>query len=237
MVNNITELSLRDIESIIEVATKEWLLRSKDSEKGSVILYDGSVISLLNFKPEHFNPEHCFNILPNINRYNGNTYITFSVGHHSLLCKEIAKMLFGPEAKIEQVCALIHDFPEGIIGDCISPIKYLFPMLLFRLIDQNVTEKMLEAIGIKHLWKEEKVNLVDKLALSIEVHNLNRYYNLDIWKNYIFPIEEVKKIFRDHGSEYSDGLIDDVVNLEPRQVEVRLRNSYNSLMSKIKENK
>lgn len=232
---HIENLSLKQLEQLIETATAEWILRSRNSGKGSIIMYDGTVVSLLNFKPEDYNPEHCFNILPNINRYNGNTYIPFSVGQHSLLCYEIAQLLYGKENKITQFCSLVHDFPEAVLGDCISPIKHLFPMLLFRTLEQNVNESMLSSLGITSLWTKDEVKLVDKIALSIEAYNLNKYSEFEVWENYIFTDFELNKLFKDNASEFDSTLFNKVANLQPRQVEVLLRNTYYKLLGDVKK--
>ena len=229
----LSKLTDYELEAIIADSAKEWIFRNQNAVK--IILYDGTVVSLLGFKPTDFNPEHCFNILPNINRYNGNTYIQFSVGQHSLLCYEIAKALFAtPE---DEFLCLIHDFQESLVGDCISPIKHLPILSGFRIVEDHLEECIRENLGISSYWNTHsatRVNLVDKLALSIEVHNLNKYYHLDIWGSYIFPMYDVKRIFGDYGAEYSYSLIGDILGYQPRQVEVRLRNVFNNLHQKLK---
>lgn len=233
-INNL-ELTDTELELYLVSLTKEWFQRKSGLGYGRVILYDGTVVSLVDFKPEDFKEEHCFNVLPNINRYNGNTYIPFSDGQHSILCLKLAKLLF-PEDRDAQFCCLIHDFPEGITGDCISPIKHLFPMLPFRILEENVEKGMLSALGISDIWDRcaEKVHLVDKIALSLEVQALNKYYFLDIWDKYIFSSSEMKNIFRSYFAEYQKDIVESVLNLTSRQVEVKLRNSFNSLYKEVK---
>lgn len=228
-----TELLSYDIEAEIYYLAKEWIELNKASDVGKVILYNGKVVSLLNFQPEDFDPEHCFTILPNINRYNGNTYLQFSVGQHSLLCYEIAKMYY-PQDYYCQLACLTHDFSESFSGDCISPIKHLAIMSPFRLIEDNLEHSIRVAIGIDNIWDDVSsiVKFVDKLALSIEVYNLNKYSNLDIWKQYIFSISDVKNKFKTRLSEYNDSIIDNILLLDPRRVEVKLRNTYNKLCQK-----
>lgn len=225
-------LSLLELQQLQEKIVTLWL--QKTYAKGNIILYDGTVVSLIDFKPEDFNPEHCFTVLPKINRYNGNTYIEFSVGQHSLLCREIAKLLFNNP--LEEFFCLIHDFQEGLMGDCISPIKHLPILSGFRQIEDNLENKIRESLKLDEFWTSEmieKVKLVDKLALTIEVHSLNKYYYLSVWGNYIFTMPEVKKIFREHLSEYPESLIDNIIQIEPKRVEVRLRNSFNNLYERI----
>ena len=229
----LSELTNQELETIVSDSAKEWISRNQGA--GKIILYDGTVVSLLGFKPTDFNPEHCFNILPNINRYNGNTYIQFSVGQHSLLCYEIAKALFAtPE---DELLCLIHDFQESLVGDCISPIKHLPISAGFRVVEDHLEECIRESLDISNYWNTHsavRVKLADKLALSIEVHNLNKYYHLDIWGSCIFPMYDVKRVFGDYGAEYTYSLIGDILGYQPRQVEVRLRNKFNYLYDRIK---
>lgn len=58
-------------------------------------------------------------------RWNGQTYgdFAYSVAEHSLLVEEIFARL-NPKAKpAERLTALLHDAPEYVIGDMISPVK------------------------------------------------------------------------------------------------------------------
>ncbi len=229
---------------LIEILSRQWIALNRFGEYGKIILYNGKIISLLNFRPEDFDPEHCFNILPHINRYNGNSYIQFDVGKHSLLCYKLAK-LFYPEYRIIQLACQTHDYSEGITGDCISPIKHLPIMSPFRLIENNIEETIQKVLNLNfnelifnyrdseaHKSLGEYVKFIDKLAMSIEVHNLNKYGQMDIWKNYIFSFAEIKKIFKNHFTEYSDSLIDDLLNMTPTRVEVKLRNTFMELTEK-----
>lgn len=224
-------LSDKELDETIEYACQEWLSRNRNSNAlGKVVLYDGTVVNLLSFKESDFNPEHCFNILPKINRYNGNTYIPFSVGSHSLLCYELCKVLF-PEKKLEIFLCLTHDFIEALMGDFITPLKHLAPMSLFRLIEKELEEKMYRSLGVADQIgpeQKEKVKLIDKLALSIEIYNLNKYYNLDNWKPHVFSIDEIKSKFKLFFYEYTPSLLDNIIVLDDRQVEVKLRQAFNT---------
>lgn len=234
-----------DIASQIEQLSREWINLNKDSDFGKVILYNGKVISLLNFQPEDFDPEHAFNILPYINRYNGNSYIQFDVGKHSLLCHKIATMLF-PKRKEVHLACLVHDFSESLTSDLISPLKHLAIMSPFRLIEENIENAIFATLNLQvgnsidYAWSyppefgklKNCVKIIDKLAMSIEVRNLNKYGKMDIWKNYIYSFAEIKEIFKSLLSEYSDSLIDDLLNLTPTRTEVKLRNTFTELTEK-----
>jgi len=58
-------------------------------------------------------------------RWNGQTHgdFAYSVAEHSLLVENIFRVLY-PKAPVKwQLAALLHDAPEYVIGDMISPVK------------------------------------------------------------------------------------------------------------------
>ena len=57
-----------------------------------------------------------------INRFTGATQRPYSVAEHSLLCADLAAEYgLGP---VPQLCCLLHDAHEAIVGDLASPIKW-----------------------------------------------------------------------------------------------------------------
>ena len=58
-------------------------------------------------------------------RWNGQTQgeFAYSVAEHSLLVVELSKRLFPKIEAKWQLAALLHDAPEYVIGDMISPVK------------------------------------------------------------------------------------------------------------------
>lgn len=228
--NEFTDFAVSVIRKWFEVAVNQ------NPEAGKVIMYDGSVVSLLDFTPDDFNPEHAFNILPNINRYNGNTYIPFSVGQHSLLCYNIAKTLFPEQKKLQLLC-LTHDFVESIIGDCISPIKHMPIMAAFSFIEDHIEKAVLEKLRLTntHGFYSEYIKKVDKIALTIEVKNLNKYSKLPIWDKYIYTDAELAEFFflTDGRDATNASGINEIITMTPKVVETRLRNLYYNLVESI----
>jgi hypothetical protein len=237
--------TLSELESTIKYLVTEWVDRAVGTDQlfGKVIMYDGSVVDIINFNPEDYNPEHAFNTLPQKNRYDGNSYIPICVGKHSLLCYNIAKFLF-PECNETQFLALIHDFTESIMGDCITPIKHLPVMIGFSVIEDRIWKSILKSIkadGVYFLTDYEtlksRVKLVDKIALSLEVRNLNRHADLPVWKPHVFSEQELIDILCLHSENSScESAIGfhDIERLSERHVELRLRSTYNKLIEKLK---
>ena len=58
-------------------------------------------------------------------RWNGQTRgdYPYSVAEHSLLVLEIFRRLFPKSKRADHLTALLHDAPEYVIGDMISPVK------------------------------------------------------------------------------------------------------------------
>lgn len=63
--------------------------------------------------------------LARVARWNGQTrgIHAFSVAQHSLLVEQVAALFLGKATPEERLYALLHDAPEYVIGDMISPFK------------------------------------------------------------------------------------------------------------------
>lgn len=71
-------------------------------------------IDLANLKPENLDPEFIGLTLGKINRFNGRTYVPWSVAQHSVLVAHLV-----PENR--RAWALLHDAHEAFIGDLTNP--------------------------------------------------------------------------------------------------------------------
>ena len=58
-------------------------------------------------------------------RWNGQTRgdFAYSVAEHSILVEQIFRLMYPKEPTKWQLAALLHDAPEYVIGDMISPVK------------------------------------------------------------------------------------------------------------------
>ena len=58
-------------------------------------------------------------------RWNGQTQgdYAYSVAEHSILVDDLFNRLVPDAARVERLAALLHDAPEYVIGDMISPVK------------------------------------------------------------------------------------------------------------------
>ncbi len=88
-------------------------------------MLSGRRLDLLDPSPLDIEIEDIAHGLARVARWNGQTRgdHTFSVADHSLLVEAIANDLDSALSKEHALAALLHDAPEYVIGDLISPFK------------------------------------------------------------------------------------------------------------------
>jgi 5'-deoxynucleotidase YfbR-like HD superfamily hydrolase len=88
-------------------------------------MLSGRRLDLLDPSPLDIEIEDIAHGLARVARWNGQTRgdHTFSVADHSLLVEAIATNLDSALSKEHALAALLHDAPEYVIGDLISPFK------------------------------------------------------------------------------------------------------------------
>jgi 5'-deoxynucleotidase YfbR-like HD superfamily hydrolase len=88
-------------------------------------MLSGRRLDLLDPSPLDIEIEDIAHGLARVARWNGQTRgdHTFSVADHSLLVEGIAKDLDSALSREHGLVALLHDAPEYVIGDLISPFK------------------------------------------------------------------------------------------------------------------
>ena len=88
-------------------------------------MLSGRRLDLLDPSPLDIEIEDIAHGLAFVARWNGQTFgdFPYSVAEHSLLVEQIYTMMF-PDAPVKwRLVALLHDAPEFVIGDMISPVK------------------------------------------------------------------------------------------------------------------
>ncbi|MGH6950114.1 MAG: YfbR-like 5'-deoxynucleotidase [Vitreimonas sp.] len=88
-------------------------------------MLSGRRLDLLDPSPLDVEIEDIAQGLARVARWNGQTVgaHAFSVAQHSLLVEEICRTLAPEWDKKKRLMALLHDAPEYVIGDMISPFK------------------------------------------------------------------------------------------------------------------
>lgn len=88
-------------------------------------MLSGRRLDLLDPTPVDIEIEDIAHGLAFVARWNGQTAgdFAYSVAEHSLLVEEIFRRLSPKAGAAERLTALLHDAPEYVIGDMISPVK------------------------------------------------------------------------------------------------------------------
>jgi uncharacterized protein len=99
--------------------------RRKEPPRAWQRMLSGRRLDLLDPSPIDVELEDIAHGLARVPRWNGQTrgeYI-FSVAQHSLLVEAVAEGLCAELTRTERLSILLHDAPEYVIGDMISPFK------------------------------------------------------------------------------------------------------------------
>lgn len=88
-------------------------------------MLSGRRLDLLDPSPLDVEIEDIAHGLARVARWNGQTAgdHAYSVAQHSLLVEAIARKAFGVETPRDRLATLLHDAPEYVVGDLISPFK------------------------------------------------------------------------------------------------------------------
>jgi hypothetical protein len=88
-------------------------------------MLSGRRLDLLHPAPQDIEIEDIAHGLARVARWNGQTSgsHSFSVAQHSVLVERIAGSIVPDLTAAERLAALLHDSPEYVIGDLISPFK------------------------------------------------------------------------------------------------------------------
>ena len=139
-------------------------------------MLSGRRLDLLDPSPLDIEIEDIAHGLARVARWNGQTQgdHTFSVAEHSLLVEAIVADLAPAASSSDRLAALLHDAPEYVIGDLISPFK-----AALSLDYKNFEARLLAAIhcrfGLPAELPEETNTLVkraDKIAAYYEAEGL-----------------------------------------------------------------
>jgi 5'-deoxynucleotidase YfbR-like HD superfamily hydrolase len=139
-------------------------------------MLSGRRLDLLNPSPLDIEIEDIAHGLARVARWNGQTKgdHAFSVAQHSLLVEAISSHLKPSLARQWRLASLLHDAPEYVVGDMISPFKAAVGL------DYKAFEKRLLAAihvrfglppAIPH-WVEKLIKRADRAAAYLEATQL-----------------------------------------------------------------
>lgn len=134
-------------------------------------MLSGRRLDLLNPLPKDIEIEDIAHGLARVARWNGQTVgdHAYSVAEHSLFVSDILLRLVPDASKQWQMAALLHDAPEYVIGDLISPFKAAIGM------DYKLFEgRLLDAIHQRFLISD--VISCELTAFIKEADSIAAYY-------------------------------------------------------------
>ncbi len=101
------------------------MARKPDPPRAWQRMLSGRRLDLLDPSPLDIELEDIAHGLARVARWNGQTHgaHAFSVAQHSLLVEEIVRTLAPDTDDRERLGVLLHDAPEYVVGDMISPFK------------------------------------------------------------------------------------------------------------------
>ncbi|EJF94325.1 HD family hydrolase [Bartonella taylorii] len=166
-------------------------------------MLSGRRLDLLNPSPFDVEIEDIAHGLARVARWNGQTQgeHAYSVAQHSLLVEQIFQKLFPQSRSDECLCALLHDAPEYVIGDMISPFKAVIGKQ-YELIEKRIQDAI-------HMRFSLPVNPSQKLLKKIkQADRIAAFYEAITLAG--FNTEEALRYF---GSP--NNILPDDLNLQP----------------------
>lgn len=106
-------------------APKATTVKAASAPRAWQRMLSGRRLDLLDPSPLDIEIEDIAHGLARVARWNGQTTgaHAFSVAQHSLVVEDICRKLAPEWSKKQRLAALLHDAPEYVIGDMISPFK------------------------------------------------------------------------------------------------------------------
>ena len=135
-------------------------------------MLSGRILDLLDPTPMDIEIEDIAHGLAFVARWNGQTRgdYAYSVAEHSLLVEEIFGRL-NPDAPVKwRLAALLHDAPEYVIGDMISPVKSAVGPG-YGLLDERLTAAVHLRFGLPSIIPapvKKQIKQADKISAWLE---------------------------------------------------------------------
>src|SRR4029077_948986 len=151
-------------------------------------MLSGRRLDLLNPSPNDIEIEDIAHGLARVARWNGQTLgeHAFSVAQHALLVEDIAAHMHPDLTRRFRLAALLHDAPEYVIGDLISPFKAAVG-LDYKAFERQLTRAIHARFGRPPEMSREDAALIkraDRISAYFEAIQLAG-----------FGIEEARKFF------------------------------------------
>ena len=142
-------------------------------------MLSGRKLDILSPSPFDIEIEDIALGLSRVTRWNGQTTgkYPYSVSQHSLLVEELFNIEYPDLDKKWNLAALLHDAPEYVIGDLITPFKYALNNS-YRFVEDNLMKAIYIRVGLPALLPrhiESKIKKIDKSLAWFEAVDLAGY--------------------------------------------------------------
>jgi len=149
---------------------------AKNKNRAWQRMLSGRRLDLLDPTPFDIEIEDIAHGLSFVARWNGQTsgQFAYSVAEHSILVQEIFAAAFPDLDKKWQLAALLHDAPEYVIGDMISPVKAAVGPG-YKELDQRLTAAIHIKFGLPAeipLQIKKKIKKADNLSAWLEAQKI-----------------------------------------------------------------
>ena len=142
-------------------------------------MLSGRKLDILSPSPLDIEIEDIALGLSRVTRWNGQTTgkHPYSVAQHSILVEELFNLEYPDLDKKWNLAALLHDAPEYVIGDLITPFKYALNNS-YRFVEDNLMKAIYLRFGLpallpKHI--DTKIKKIDKALAWFEAIDLAGY--------------------------------------------------------------
>ena len=142
-------------------------------------MLSGRKLDILSPSPFDIEIEDIALGLSRVTRWNGQTTgkYPYSVAQHSMLVEELFNIEYPDLDKKWNLAALLHDAPEYVIGDLITPFKYALNNS-YRFVEDNLMKAIYLRFGLPALLPrhiESKIKKIDKSLAWFEAVDLAGY--------------------------------------------------------------
>lgn len=150
----------------------------KSCGTGVVTYVGGKTYDFNNIKEEDITIENIASSLSKQCRYNGNTYVFYSVAQHCVEMSKAALLGYG-DIDLALGC-LLHDAGEHVISDIVSPQKQLLPEI-FSKIEDALDLMIFKKFGIENQFKNPMIKFIDVTITNLEMElYLNRGHKKNV---------------------------------------------------------
>ena len=142
-------------------------------------ILSGRKLDILSPSPFDIEIEDIALGLSRVTRWNGQTTgkYPYSVAQHSVLVEELFNIEYPELDKKWNLAALLHDAPEYVIGDLITPFKYALNNS-YRYVEDNLMKAIFIRFGLPAILPiriEAKIKKIDKALAWLEAIEVAGY--------------------------------------------------------------